>query len=256
MKILITGAAGFAGQYAVTHFASERGWTVHAAKLPSERIPAALQTLCTAHDLDLTDAAAVQALLHDTKPDCILHLAAQSSVAVSWKQPALTAQVNVTGTVNLLEAARMLNPMPRMLCIGSAEEYGVLKPEQCPVSEKTPLHPVNIYAATKAAAEQLCGIYSRSCGLPVICVRAFNQRTCRGSSPTFGRRTLSARATPAPPPYSPSNICNPSASKQTTVCLRSIRGISEMRWSEPTTRMWQKASVRTVIFLNSSSETY
>ena len=174
MKILITGAAGFAGQYAVTHFALERGWTVHAAKLPSEHMPAALQALCTEHDLDLTDAAAVQALLHDTAPDCILHLAAQSSVAVSWKQPALTAQVNVTGTVNLLEAARTLNPMPRVLCIGSAEEYGVLKPEQCPVSEETPLHPVNIYAATKAAAEQLCGIYSRSCGLPVICVRAFN----------------------------------------------------------------------------------
>ena len=174
MRILITGAAGFAGGYAIRHFAGRQGMAVHAAKLPQERIPEAIQKLCTVHDADLTDAEAMRGLLHEIKPDCILHLAAQSSVALSWKRPAMTAQVNVTGTVNLLEAARALERMPRILSIGSAEEYGVLKPEQCPVGEETPLHPGNIYAATKAAAEQLCGVYVRAYSLPVICVRAFN----------------------------------------------------------------------------------
>ncbi|MBR4200584.1 MAG: GDP-mannose 4,6-dehydratase, partial [Oscillospiraceae bacterium] len=114
------------------------------------------------------------ALLNAVMPDCILHLAAQSSVAVAWEQPQVTANINIIGTLNLLEAAKNLPQMPSILLTGSAEEYGTLRPEQIPVSEETPLHPENIYAATKAAAEQLAAVYFKSCGLPVICVRAFN----------------------------------------------------------------------------------
>lgn len=176
MKILITGAAGFVGAYAIRQLA-ESGSEIHAAILPQEQLAADLLPLCTVHHFDLLDAEGVRALLSDIRPDGILHLAAQSSVALSWKQPQLTADLNIKGTLNLLEAARSLSVMPRILLIGSAEEYGRITAEQeteIRVQEETPLHPVNIYAATKAAAEQLAAVYYNAYGLPVICVRAFN----------------------------------------------------------------------------------
>ena len=172
MKSLIIGAAGFVGAYAIRQL-SEMG-EVHAAKLPQEQIAADCKALCTVHDLDILDAEAAAALLHDIQPDCILHLAAQSSVALSWKKPQLTADINIKGTVNLLEAARMLPEQPRILLIGSGEEYGALRPEQIPVREDTPLHPANIYAATKAAAEQFAQLYVRAYGMEIVAVRAFN----------------------------------------------------------------------------------
>ena len=176
MKILITGAAGFVGAYAIRELA-ESGSEIHAAILPQEQLAADLLPLCTVHHFDLLDAEGVRALLSEIQPDGILHLAAQSSVALSWKQPQLTADLNIKGTLNLLEAARSLPAMPRILLIGSAEEYGRITAEQeteIRVQEETPLHPVNIYAATKAAAEQLAAVYYNAYGLPVICVRAFN----------------------------------------------------------------------------------
>lgn len=174
MKALILGAAGFVGAYAIRQFAEGCGWETHAAKMPHETLSPEICGLCTVHDFDLLDAAGMCALLQEIRPDYILHLAAQSSVALSWKQPQLTADVNIKGTVNLLEAARTLPETPRILLIGSGEEYGALKPEQIPVSEDTPLHPANVYAVTKAAAEQFAALYQKAYGLPVICVRAFN----------------------------------------------------------------------------------
>ncbi len=172
MKSLIIGAAGFVGAYAIRQLSGTG--IVHAAKLPQEQIAADCIPLCTVHDLDILDAEAAAALLHDIQPDCILHLAAQSSVALSWKKPQLTADINIKGTVNLLEAARMLPEQPRILLIGSGEEYGALRPEQIPVREDTPLHPANIYAATKAAAEQFAQLYVRAYGMEIVAVRAFN----------------------------------------------------------------------------------
>lgn len=173
MVELIIGAAGFVGGYAIRQFAADQT-DVHAAILPSEQLSPETAALCTVHSLDILDADALNTLLQTVQPDRILHLAAQSSVALSWKKPQLTADINIKGTLNLLEAARILPKMPRILLIGSGEEYGALSPEQIPVSEDTPLHPANIYAATKAAAEQLAGVYYKAYHLPVICVRAFN----------------------------------------------------------------------------------
>ena len=174
MKALILGAAGFVGAYAIRQFAEGCGWETHAAKMPQETLSEALCDLCTVHDFDLLDADGMCALMQEIRPDLILHLAAQSSVALSWKQPQLTVDVNIKGTVNLLEAARSLPVCPRILLIGSGEEYGALQPGQIPVSEDTPLQPANVYAATKAAAEQLAALYHKAYGMPVICVRAFN----------------------------------------------------------------------------------
>ncbi len=124
--------------------------------------------------LDILDGEAIGRLLREGAYDCVFHLAAQSSAAVSWKKPALTIDVNVQGTLRLLEALRGMEKPPRLLLIGSSEEYGAVTPAQCPLREDTPCHPGNPYAVSKLCAEELSLLYAKAYGLDILCTRSFN----------------------------------------------------------------------------------
>lgn len=170
MKALIIGAAGFVGRHLITHLKTLK-WEVYTTKLPNEKLNEDVQV----YDLDILDQSAIQSLLDKIKPDYIFHLAAQSSVAMSWTQPALTVDVNIKGTVNLLEAIRNRHyPALRLLLIGSGDEYGYITKEDLPIKEDTLLRPGNIYACTKAAQNMLGQAYSRAYNLEIVMVRAFN----------------------------------------------------------------------------------
>jgi GDP-4-dehydro-6-deoxy-D-mannose reductase len=125
---------------------------------------------------DLADAEAVLAALRDEQPGAVIHLAAQSSGAVSLREPVETIQNNLSITLGLLEAIRALEPAlrPRMLSIGSCEEYGfVADDSELPLHETQVLRPSNPYAVSKAAQTLLCQQYRRTWELPVLGVRAF-----------------------------------------------------------------------------------
>ena len=170
MKALIIGAAGFVGGYLIREL-SAAGWEVHATCLPNENI----SEDCPAHTLDIMQKADISALLDEVTPDIVYHLAAQSSVSVSWKKPQLTAEINVVGTINVLEALREAKKQDiRTVLIGSGEEYGYIRQGACPLSESEPLNPGNIYAATKACQGMLGEIYARAYKMDIIMVRAFN----------------------------------------------------------------------------------
>lgn len=170
MNALIIGGGGFVGQYLIAHLLS-LGWTVHATKLPHESIS---NPDCRVHDLNILDPAAIAVLLGEVRPDCILHLAAQSSVALSWKNPQLTIDINLKGTVFLLDAIRALDYKPRVLLIGSGEEYGHIRAGACPVTEEEALHPGNVYAVTKACQGMLGSVYAKAYDMDLLSVRAFN----------------------------------------------------------------------------------
>ncbi len=171
MTALIIGAAGFVGGYLARHLRDDLSWDVSLTKLPSESIEGNYKT----YDLDILDEASITALLLDVKPQVIFHLAAQSSVAVSWKKPRLTAAINIEGCINLLEAVRGIEGYnPRILLIGSGEEYGYLPKGVSLVSETTPINPGNPYAATKAAQNMFGALYAKSCNMDIVMVRAFN----------------------------------------------------------------------------------
>ena len=87
------------------------------------------------------DKDAVAALLFEVRPDYIFHLAAQSSVGYAWKNPGLTVDVNIKGSVNVLDAIRELFYKPRVLLIGSGEEYGHIRPGETPITENNHLRP-------------------------------------------------------------------------------------------------------------------
>jgi len=171
VKALVIGAAGFVGGHLINHLSDDCGYEVYATKLPFEKLDT---DRASVSDLDILDQNAVTELLSEIKPDQIYHLAAQSSVKVSWEKPQLTADINIKGTINVLEAARAAENKPRILLVGSGEEYGYLKPEEIPVKEDTLLRAGNIYAATKACQGMLGEIYSRAYGMDIIMVRAFN----------------------------------------------------------------------------------
>ena len=168
-KALIIGGSGFVGPY-----------------LCRELLDAGYEVVLTANgesvsqkdwnwvELDILDPEAVKGLLTEGQYDCVFHLAAQSSAAVSWKKPGLTVNVNVQGTLNLLETLRNMEKAPRLLLIGSSEEYGAVTPEQCPIREDTPCHPGNPYAVSKLCAEQLALLYADAYGLEILCTRSFN----------------------------------------------------------------------------------
>jgi GDP-4-dehydro-6-deoxy-D-mannose reductase len=169
MKALIIGVAGFVGKHLANELINS-GWEVHGTRLPTETASLDIEV----YGLDILDAAALKGLLKKTNPDCIFHLAAQSSVAVSWKQPALTVDVNIKGAVNLLEAVREMEKPPKVLLVGSGDEYGYVLPEELPIREDTPLRPGNTYAVTKISQGMLGQVYARAYGLEVIIIRAFN----------------------------------------------------------------------------------
>ena len=169
MKALIIGVAGFVGRHLVNELVNT-GWDVHGTKLPTETTDLDIPM----YGLDVLDAAAVKGLLKKVSPDCVFHLAALSSVALSWKEPAKTVDVNIKGVVNLLEALREMGTPPRVLLVGSGEEYGRIQPDELPISEDTVLRPGNIYACTKATQGMLGQVYADAYGLEIITVRAFN----------------------------------------------------------------------------------
>ncbi|MDO4863335.1 MAG: GDP-mannose 4,6-dehydratase [Ruminococcus sp.] len=170
MKALIIGGAGFVGAYLIRELAAA-GAEVHATCLPSETI----KESCSAHTLDIMNAEDISALIAEVAPDVIFHLAAQSSVAVSWKKPQLTANINVVGSINVLEAVRAAEKQGiRLIMIGTGEEYGFIREGACPLREDEPLNPGNIYAATKACQEMISRIYVRAYKTDIVMVRAFN----------------------------------------------------------------------------------
>lgn len=170
-KALIIGGAGFVGKHLADHIHNIYGWDLHITKMKQEELAIPYVSIS---DLDILDQEQMNSLLSQIKPDYIFHLAAQSSVALSWKNPQLTIDVNIKGSLNLLEALKDINPRPRTLLIGSSEEYGHVKEYNRPVSEENPLRPGNIYAVTKICQNMLGKIYTDAYGLDVIGIRAFN----------------------------------------------------------------------------------
>ncbi len=165
MRVLVTGAEGFVGRHLVPRLRGD-GHEVFA----------------TDRDLDVTDAAGVAKRVAELGPDAIVHLAALSSVAASWREPELSFRVNFLGSRSVLRAAASAAGV-RVLWIGSADEYGSAAPGSPAFTEASPLRPGSPYARCKAAADLLGAVYADA-GLDLVRVRPFNHAG-PGQSPDF-----------------------------------------------------------------------
>jgi GDP-4-dehydro-6-deoxy-D-mannose reductase len=175
MRLLITGITGFVGSYLAEH-ALKMGAEVSGSirwRSRMDNIEGIRENLRLIES-DLRDASSVRALLSQVRPDWIFHMAAQSFVHASFNAPAESFQTNILCQVNLLEALRAERLSPRILVIGSSEEYGYALDHELPITEANPLRPLSPYAVSKVAQDLMGYQYWRSYGLPIVRARAFN----------------------------------------------------------------------------------
>ena len=123
---------------------------------------------------ELKSASSMHAMLSDVSFDHVIHLAAQSNVPESFADPVATFDVNALGTVRLLESLRANKFKGRFLYVSSGDVYGVVRSDELPVKESTPVRPVNPYAASKVAAETAALSWARQGAFEVVVARAFN----------------------------------------------------------------------------------
>jgi len=187
MRALITGYSGFVGPYLAQHLL-ESGDEVYGVlfepefRPPDFQLDVALKTqtaLC-----DLTDAAATLVLIRSVRPEAIYHMAAQSHVPLSWMKPAETFEANVIGTIHVLEAGRQAAPEARILVVSSGDIYGAPGEGDIPLTESSPIRPLNPYSVSKASQDQIAEVYAKAHGQAIVRVRPFNH-TGPGQSPRF-----------------------------------------------------------------------
>lgn len=130
-------------------------------------------------ELDVEDMRSCIDALEESQPDIIHHLAAQTFVPTSWRAPQQTFMVNAIGTINLLEAIRVVDINPIMHFAGSSEEYGLVKENEVPVKETNPLRPMSPYGVSKVAGDLTCQQYHKSYKIKTVITRAFNHSGAR-----------------------------------------------------------------------------
>ena len=181
MRAVITGGRGFVGGHLARHL-SDGGDEV----------------VVIDREVDVTDRAALSAALEAARPDVVYHLAAMTSVAESWSRPAEFTRVNVLGTAHVLDAAHEVSPEARVVLVSSSEVYGVVSPEELPLSETSPTRPANPYSTSKLEAELVAREAVRSRQQAVVIVRPFNHigpgQSTNFVVPALVRRMLDATA--------------------------------------------------------------
>jgi GDP-4-dehydro-6-deoxy-D-mannose reductase len=174
MRILVTGATGFVGGYLVEHLTSAGHEVIGTSFEEAEGFT----------QVDMRAPMQVAEAVRAVKPERVFHLAAQSRAALSWKEPALTYEINVAGTHYLLQALKDHRPDARVLLPCTSDQYGVVAPEDCPIDETTPEKPVSPYAVSKSAQEGVGRTFHFAFGMFVVATRAF-MHVGPGQPPTF-----------------------------------------------------------------------
>jgi GDPmannose 4,6-dehydratase len=183
-RALITGLTGQDGYYLAGYLLGV-GCRVlgaaHATERPKAEALARELGPLEIHELNLEDPQSAEALIAATHPDVVYHLAAQSSVGVSWGEPVATASVNAMGTLRLLEALRRHAPGAAFVMAGSCDCFDHDAAGESGVTPESPLKATNPYAAAKIMAQELTQCYRAHWGLRASVAVLFNHTSPRRS---------------------------------------------------------------------------
>lgn len=166
-SVLIFGASGFVGHYLAKEFKSS-GYVVFGSDRAKEPTNTNLDGFASC---DLLDAIRVKQICEEFSPNILVNLAAVSSVGQSWSIPQETMSVNVNGTLNILEAARGMLDTPKILLVGSSEEYS---PSLNPLRETDLTDATNPYGISKITQERFAELYEAQYDLKIYRTRSFN----------------------------------------------------------------------------------
>jgi len=173
VPVLVTGATGFIGSHLTARLIDE-GAEVHAltstvsSVYPQRLLP--LRHNLTLHEGSLADRSAMDAVAAQVRPRLVFHLGAYTHVAKSWQRVDECVQVNVQGTVNLLQALAPYG-FDKFVYTGTSEIYGDV---DVPFTEEGPVNPISPYSVSKYAAESYCRMFFQGKGWPLVMVRPFN----------------------------------------------------------------------------------
>ncbi|MCK7594457.1 GDP-mannose 4,6-dehydratase [Pseudomarimonas salicorniae] len=158
-RLLVTGATGFVGQWVTRCLSTDARHQFEVVPMPT---------------LDIRNLEAVVDAVSEIRPNAVLHLAAQSFVPRSFEAPRETLEINLFGTLNLLQALQRVAFPGRMLFVSSGDVFGRVPDAALPVNEAWQAEPRNPYAVSKLAAEKLCLQWHHSEGMDVCIARPFN----------------------------------------------------------------------------------
>lgn len=174
MRALITGINGFVGSHLAEHLLAAGPWNIIGLGRQPGVTLSALQKRIGYICADMNDAEQVDTALDQARPDVIFHLAGQANVPRAFVDPHATLQANVGAQLNLFLALLRRRENPLIIIASSNEIYGHVRPEDLPLTEDTPLRPVNPYAVSKAAQDLFAYQYHISHQLRTIRFRPFN----------------------------------------------------------------------------------
>lgn len=164
MKALITGSKGFIGSHLSAELEANGYELIKCDIAEGNGIVA----------MNIMDQAMVQRVLEKYQPDVLINMAGQANVGLSWMKPQFTVELNTIGLINILEAARTVDPKMRVIAVGSSDEYGNLREIGANVTEDIPVKPITPYAISKQAQELFAQLYVNSYGMDICMVRLFN----------------------------------------------------------------------------------
>jgi len=210
VRALVTGITGFAGSHLADYLLAHTELELIGVDLRG--FPASFPRSDRLHlyQGDLCDLDFVLSSLEEAQPQYLFHLAAQAFVPLSWEDPWGTLANNIRGQLNLFQGILRLGLKPRILVVGSADEYGMVRPEELPIGEDTPLRPYNPYAVSKVVQDMLGYQYFASHSLHIVRVRPFNHIGPRQSAgfvtAAFARQIAEAEAGRTPPVIKVGNL--------------------------------------------------
>ena len=173
-KALITGINGSGATYLAEHLSNIPDIQIQGiSRWHTDRKIKSGFSKIQMFECDLTDLGSVIRTLEIAKPDFIFHLASNANVKLSFTTPISVFNNNVNGTLNLLEALRILNQKPMLQFCGTSEVYGQVRPDEIPIKETQSIDPVNVYAISKLTQEKLVKSYFKSYNIPCVITRSF-----------------------------------------------------------------------------------
>jgi GDP-4-dehydro-6-deoxy-D-mannose reductase len=210
LKALITGISGFVGSHLAEYLLQATDWQVAGTVFGPFGNIANLSGRLELYPAELSRLEVMEFVLEQARPDVVFHLAAQPLVSASMQDPWGTLETNIRVQLNVLEGVARFNSAIRVLVVGSSEEYGMVRPEELPVDENTPLRPLSPYAVSKIAQDFLGLQYHLTHKLHVIRARPFNhigprQRT-GFVAPDFASQVASAEKGLRPPVIEVGNL--------------------------------------------------
>lgn len=169
MKVMVTGGCGFIGSHLVEQLISQ-GMEVHVLDNMVSGFPQNVSASAIIHNQDIRNKKAKQ-IISQIKPNVIFHLAAQADVAKSIQNPTFDADVNIKGTINVLEACREAN-VKKIVFASTSAVYGNLQKER--ISENDKVKPSSYYGLSKLTAESYIRLFSELYGIPYTILRYGN----------------------------------------------------------------------------------